>query len=274
MKKIFTLMGLAALSYGINAQTSTVLLSEDFSDNSADASLMINGQSSFSAEKLSFSIQGSFVSPSSISYSTTPNGQSADSISATYELSLQNPSGQLFYSQNRIEYVEIMFNPISFGGQIYPFSVTITGTQNVSNAKKSGSSFEVTQGFNSPIGSSLSLLNLNYSIVYELAGFSAPSAQMLAQQACPVLFTANPIEMQVCMQQIPLNAPTIENAIIIDNIVITSHKVTGIEEVTTINATPVKAFNLLGREVAVDTKNEAIIVIYSDGSSVREYNAQ
>jgi hypothetical protein len=274
MKKIFTLMGLAALSFGINAQTSSILLSEDFSDGKMDASLTSTNPNSVNDESAILQFNSVDILSVNLKYAPNPNAKTADSISITYDVSFVTGSGGFDSGRESLYYVEQVSKPFSFGTTVKNYQLYLQGEDmNVSNSIIDNKGAKVSKGFASPISNSLDLINFKFEKTYLLDGKTASTPEMLAAQVCPV-YSSNPNEIAICTQQVIMNAPTIQNSLRVDNIVITSHKVTGIEGSTTTNATPVKAFNLLGREVAVDTKNEVIIMIYSDGSSVREYNAK
>lgn len=266
-------MGLAALSFGINAQTS-ILLSEDFSDGSMDASLTSTNPSSVIDESAILQYNSVDILSVDLKYAPNPNAQTADSISITYDVKFVNQGGGFDIGNKSLFYVDFVSNPFSFGTTAKNYELYLQAQDmNVTSAIFDASVASVSKGFVAPFDKSLDLIAFTFEKTYLLDGFSASTPEMLAAQVCPK-YTTNPTEMMICTQQVIVNAPTIQNSLRVDNVVVTSHKVTGIEDATTTNATPVKAFNLTGREVSVDTKNEAIIVIYSDGSSVREYNAK
>lgn len=271
MKKIITILGSVALSFGLNAQSS-VLLSEDFTDGMMDASLSSTNPNSVRAEALHLQFNSVDLLKLNLGYMPNPNGKSADSITVTYDVSFSNPSGGFDGGKNSLFYVDHVSQPFPFGGKVYDYQLYLQGEDfKVGNVVYGKEMVSVTKGFTSPFADKLSLIDFGFLPTYMLGEFSASTPTLLAAQVCPANFT-NPIEIAVCQQQVIANAPSIQNAVVVDNIVVTSHKITGIEGGTNVLATPVAAFNLLGREIALDTKNEVIIVIFSDGSSARQYN--
>lgn len=272
MKKICILISSAILSFGLHAQSSSVLLLEDFSEDMKDASITTNTTNSITGEALNLQYNSVDLQNTDLLYAVNSSGLGADSITVSYDVSYATETGGFDYEAGSILYVDYVAVPLSFGDKTYNYELYLRGLDlNVVDLKFYENSVSVIKGFSSPIPSSLSLMDFGFAPTYVLDDFSAPTPLELADMACPIYFL-NPIEILICKDQLVANAPTIQNAIRVDNILVMAHKVTGIENETSVLKTPIKAFNLLGKEVSLETKNEAIIVIYSDGSSAREYN--
>lgn len=278
MKKIFTLVGLAALSFGLNAQSS-VLLNETF--NGGNPSENLSTTSNYLLEDdlvyLDFTSEENIIN---LQYTLNPSDFEADSITAAYDLTSMNTYSEIDTADGYLSVSLFKIAMVSIASKtFYPYTV-LYAEEEISGFSKNEDSYTITKGFTGPYSNAIDVMNLEFTSYYTmldnneklLAIGSTPSE--MAESFCSSYFV-DETELTQCIDDVILATPEITPTYFaVDNVKITSHKVTGVEGSSTTRATPVKAFNTLGKEVSLDTKNEAIIVIYSDGSSVREYNTK
>lgn len=280
MKKLFTLIGLVSISFWTIAQNNT-LLNEDFEDANIDASLTsINSGGIFGTSNsinnymmwLNYNTKDSLGV--GLFYSPTPNGQAADLITVTYDVKLLNPNGTLSQSGTSITYKDFLSVPISFGAYNFTYEISLEGTELVDNCTLLPGFATVKKTFSTPIGTKLPLIEFGFTPTYSLAGFSASTPAELANKVCPAYFT-NPFELLICSQEVVNKTPILRSKLLVDNINIVSSNVTGIESGSNeIAKTPIAAYDLIGKEISLDSKDEMMIVKYSDGSAARTYNTQ
>lgn len=94
---------------------------------------------------------------------------------------------------------------------------------------------------------------------------------------CTQLYTLNGTNIDSCIIALGKTEPVTNNidAVYIDDLKITSYStVTAIEDLVYNNKVVSAVFNTMGHEVALDTKNETLIVKYTDGSSERIFNVR
>ena len=278
MKKIFTLVGLPALSFGLNAQ-STVLLNETFTDGNPSENLFTTSNYLLEDDVvyLDFTSEENIID---LHYILNPSDFEADSITVTYEISAVN-SFNNFETNNG--YLDVnLFNiaPFQIATQQFALFTILSAEDEIQGFNENGASYTITKGFTAPFANTLNLIDLDFYVYYAAVDNDdnllaiGYTPEQLASRFCALYYT-DETELLQCSTDVISAIPEVSNtSLVVDNVVITSHKITGVEGSSTTSATPVKAFNTLGKEVSVDTKNEAIIVIYSDGSSVREYNAK
>lgn len=276
MKKTFTVLGLVFLAMQMNAQ-STVALNENFEDQEIDASLVSKNPSALvnteteSGFAMTLQYNSVDIPYVGLDFSLNRNVLASDSISVTYEVDIVNMGGGFDGGSNSVFYTDMVSVPFSFGEKILDYSLYMTGQDfDVIEVIFDGGKAYVTKGFSNPFQNPLSLINFDFQKTYLLGSYTASSPELLAATACKAEFT-NPNEIVICTQQVIANAPSIQGSLLVDNILISTHTITGIEEELAKESSIVKAFNFSGKEVAIDTRNQALILIYSDGRAERVF---
>jgi hypothetical protein len=278
MKKIFTLVGFAALSFGLNAQSS-VLLNETFTDGNPSENLSTTSNYLLKDDVvyLDFTSEENIIN---LQYTLNPSDFEADSISATYEISAVNLFNNIETADGYLDVNLFNIAPFQIATQKFTFYTILSAEDEIQDFKENESSYTITKGFSAPFSDVLDLIDLDFYVYYAAADNDnnliavGYTPEQFASSFC-ALYYSDETELEQCNTDVISALPEISSStFVIDNVVVTSHKITGVEGSSTTSATPVKAFNTLGKEVSLDTKNEAIIVIYSDGSSAREYNAK
>lgn len=280
MKKLFTLIGLVSISFWTTAQNTT-LLNENFEDANIDASLtsvnsgkIFGTSNSFNNYVMSLNYNTKDSLGVGLFYSPTPNGQTSDLITVTYDVKLLNPIGTLSKTATSITYKDVLSMPFTYGGNNFNYEISLEGTELVDNCTLLPGFATVKKTFSNPIGTILPLLEFSFTPTYSLAGFSASTPAELANKVCPANFS-NSIEIFICKQELVNKTPTLRSKLLVDNLNIVSTKVNGIESSSNeISKTPIAAYDLIGNEISLDSKNEMMIVKYSDGSAARIYNTQ
>lgn len=210
----------------------------------------------------------------------------ADSITACYINDFNSSrsnreKGTITIVRDTVSFQDSTVVSVGIGNVKLPFVLYLNANEIVDKAfyANNEGSVKVCKTFEKPLNpdDEIDIINLQFSKNYTLDGKWNEDAEMLVLDVCMDRFKDSMSAVQECIQDLSGKIPVMEaRQMLIDDIEIKMYKpvVTSIDsyDLSKIDKKVVKAFNIKGQEVPVDTKNETLILKYDDGSTKRTFD--